>query len=59
MQINLPEDTVARCKACMNKKETWAAFIERILDENESMSSRISGEGLISESELKVFRDGN
>jgi hypothetical protein len=32
MQINLPEETVERCRSFMNKKETWACFVERILD---------------------------
>lgn len=43
MQVNLPDDTVDRCKSLMNKKETWGAFIERILDENEENSLRARG----------------
>ena len=37
MQVNLPNDTVDRCRELMNSKESWGAFIERILDENERL----------------------
>jgi len=43
MQVNLPEDTVERCKSLMNKKESWGAFIERILDENEEAALNVQG----------------
>lgn len=41
MQVNLPEDTVTRCKALMNKRESWGAFIERILDEHAEMMCNV------------------
>jgi hypothetical protein len=45
MQVNLPEDTVERCKRCMNKRETWGAFIERILDESPRYGSPLVPKG--------------
>ena len=41
MQINLPEDTVEKCRSQMYPKETWAGFIERLLIENTTMKERL------------------
>jgi hypothetical protein len=42
MQINLPEETVERCRSFMNKKETWACFVERILDVYEESKAKMN-----------------
>ena len=32
MQVNLPDETIERCRKFMFKKETWGCFVERVLD---------------------------
>ena len=42
MQVNLPKDTVERCRGLMFSKEPWGCFIERILNENEKLKKAIN-----------------